>query len=141
MSFELKIPDLDEFYNNRQIPSVLEMQESITTLQNDNVTGFGFGSMGGYYTYNEIIQKLDSMRIQYPNLITAKIPLGLSVENRQIYAVKISDNPDVNESATEAQVYFDALHHAREPQSMASMMYYMYWLLENYGTNPKQLIF
>ena len=137
LSFELKIPDLDEFFNNRQIPSVLEMQESITTLQNDNVTGFGFGSMGGYYTYNEIIQKLDSMRIQYPNLITAKIPLGLSVENRQIYAVKISDNPDVNESATEAQVYFDALHHAREPQSMASMMYYMYWLLENYGTNPE----
>lgn len=137
MSFELKIPDLDSYYLSRQAPSIFDMQKSQSLLQLDNVTGFGYGSMGGYYTYDEIVRKLDSMRLQYPNLITAKIPLGLSVENRQIYAVKISDNPDVNESGSEAQIYFDALHHAREPQSMASMMYYMYWLLENYGTDPE----
>jgi carboxypeptidase T len=137
MSFEIKIPDMNEYYLNRQTPSIFEMQKSISILQNDNIAGFGFGSMGGYYTYDEIIRKLDSMRIQYPNIITAKFSIGPTVENRQIYAVKISDNPDVNESATEAPIYFDALHHAREPQSMACMMYYIYWLLENYGTNPE----
>jgi carboxypeptidase T len=137
MSFEIKIPDMNEYYLNRQTPSIFEMQKSISILQNDNIAGFGYGSMGGYYTYDEIIRKLDSMRIQYPNIITAKFSIGPTVENRQIYAVKISDNPDVNESATEAPIYFDALHHAREPQSMACMMYYIYWLLENYGTNPE----
>ena len=137
LQYEIQIRDLDSYYLNRQSPSQNEMIKSGEILQSDNVSGFSFGSMGGFYTYNEIIQKLDSMRLQYPTLITSKIDLGLSVQNRNIYAVKISDNPDVNESSTEAPVYFDALHHAREPQAMASMMYYMYWLLENYGTDPE----
>ena len=137
LNYEIVIQDLDTYYLNREFPSDPEMQKSREIQVKDNTDGFSFGSMGGYYTYNEIVQKLDSMKLQYPNLITAKRNLGLSVENRTIWAVKISDNPDLNESAAEAPVYFDALHHAREPQSMASMMYYMYWLLENYGTNPE----
>ena len=137
LNYEIVVQDLDTYYLNREFPSDPEMQKSREIQIKDNTDGFSFGSMGGYYTYNEIVQKLDSMKLQYPNLITAKRNLGLSVENRIIWAVKISDNPDLNESAAEAPVYFDALHHAREPQSMASMMYYMYWLLENYGTNPE----
>jgi len=37
---------------------------------------------------------------QYPNLITAKAPIStfLSHENRPIYHVKISDNPNVDEN-------------------------------------------
>ena len=137
LNYEVEIQDLDSYYLNRKIPSEAEMQNSLKIRSEDNTDGFSFGSMGGYYTYNEVVQKLDSMKLQFPNLITAKRNLGLSTENRTIWAVKISDNPDANESATEAPIYFDALHHAREPQSMASMMYYMYWLLENYGTNPE----
>jgi hypothetical protein len=137
LDYEIEIEDLDSFYMNRPASTESEMQISRNIQNEDNISGFGFGSMGGYYTFNEVVQKLDSMRLQYPNLITAKINLGLSVENRNIWAVKISDNPDLNESSTEAPVYFDALHHAREPQSMASVMYYMYWLLDNYGTNPE----
>ena len=137
LNYEVKIQDLDTYYLNRKIPSEAEMQNSLNIRSEDNTDGFSFGSMGGFYTYNEVVQKLDSMKLQFPNLITSKRNLGLSVENRIIWAVKISDNPDLNESAAEAPVYFDALHHAREPQSMASMMYYMYWLLENYGTNPE----
>ena len=137
ISYDMKIQDLDSYYANRKVPSMLEMQKSMGILENDNIDGFSFGSMGGFYTYVEIGQKLDSMRLQYPNLITAKQIIGNSVQNRAIWSVKISDNPDVNESSTEPAIYFDALHHAREPQAMACSMYYMYWLLENYGTNPE----
>lgn len=137
ISYEVKIADLSSHYAERKAPTQFEMQESYDLLREDNIDGFSFGSMGGFYTYVEIGQKLDSMRLQYPNLITAKQNLGNSVENRAIWAVKISDNPDVNESSSESAVYFDALHHAREPQSMACSFYYMYWLLENYGTNPE----
>jgi hypothetical protein len=28
---------------------------------------------------------------------------------------------------------YTALHHAREPQGMMTVIYYMWWLLENYG--------
>jgi carboxypeptidase T len=137
LSYEIKIQNLDSYYANRIASNNQEMQNSFDILSQNNVTGFSFGSMGGFYTYNEVMQKLDSMRIQHPNLISVKQNLGMSNENRVIWAVKIFDNPDVNESTTEAPIYFDALHHAREPQAMACLMFYMYWLLDNYGTNPE----
>ena len=91
--------------------------------------------MGGYYTLAEIEADLDEMFQLYPNLITQKFSIGNSVEGRTIWAVKISDNPNTNEN--EPAVGFDALVHAREPQSMATQMYFMWYLLENYGTDPE----
>ena len=137
VNYEIKIQDMDSYYLNRPKPSNLELQKSYEIMNDDNIDGFSFGSMGGYYTYNEVVQKLDSMKLQYPNLITAKQSLGLTYENRNVWYVKISDNPSVNESSTEVAIYYDALHHAREPQAMACTIYYMYWLLENYGINPE----
>ncbi len=52
-----------------------------------NALGFGYGSMGGFYTFAEVVQQLDSMRLLYPTLITAKQSLGTSVEGRQMWAV------------------------------------------------------
>ena len=75
------------------------------------------------------------MYANYPNLITQKFSIGTTIEGKQIWAVKISDNPNVNEN--EPAVGFDALTHAREPQSMMTLIYFMYYLLENYGTNPE----
>jgi hypothetical protein len=95
--------------------------------------GFDLGSMGGYYTYEEIGQKLDAMRLKYPTLISEKVSIGTSIEGRDIWMAKISDNPDIDED--EPAAYFDALHHAREPVSMAATVNYMFWLLEHYETD------
>ncbi len=62
-----------------------------------NALGFGYGSMGGFYTYTEVLQQLDSMHLQYPSLITQRDSVGRTVENRALWAVKISDNPTINE--------------------------------------------
>jgi carboxypeptidase T len=137
LGYDITIADLDVYYKNRPEPTEADLIPGREIMQSDGVTGLTYGSMGGFYTYTEVVQKLDSMRLLYPNLITAKINIGTSHENRTIWAVKISDNPEVNESATEPAIYFDALHHAREPEGMASLMYFMYWLLENYNTNPE----
>lgn len=137
LQFIIEIPNLDEYYENRPKPSEQDMMISELIKKQDNVLGFGYGSMGGYYTYAEVVQKLDSMRIQYPTLITVKQNRGTTAESRTIWSVKISDNADIDESATEPAVYFDAVHHAREPQAMAGTMYFMYWLLDNYNTNPE----
>jgi len=99
------------------------------------VNGFTLGSMGGNYTLEEIWQKVDEMISNYPNLISVKDSIGASIENRPIYAIKISDNPNTNE--TEPEVLYTALIHAREPESMMQMFYFMYYLLENYGTNAE----
>ena len=134
--YEVLIDDMDEYYRNKEEPGLQEMQRSEEIKAGDNIRGFSYGSMGGFHTYVEVVRVLDSMRLLYPALITAKQNIGTSHENRIIWAVKISDNPDINESATEPAIHYDAIHHAREPIGMSVSLYYMYWLLENYGTDP-----
>ncbi len=132
--YDVLIDDWMKYYNSR--PTLTEQEKQAFIRQSRekfNVTGFGFGSMGGFYTLAEVNAELDSMRLHYPNLITAKVSIGNSVEGRPTYMVKISDNPDINED--EPEVLFTALHHAREPEGMMQMIYFMYYLLENYNTD------
>jgi len=135
-SYTVLIDDWKSYYNQQTKLNEAEKELFINDSKNNfNVAGFGFGTMGGYYTFAEIAANLDSMYVQYPNLITQKYSIGTSHESRTIWAVKISDNPNINED--EPKVGFDALVHAREPQSMATLMYYMWYLLQNYGTDPE----
>jgi len=136
LHYEILINDWKTYYHS--IPKLSEAEKEFIQMESEKdfgVTGFGFGSMGGYYTLAEIDADLDEMFLLFPNLITQKFSIGTSVEGRTIWAVKISDNPNINES--EPAVGFDALVHAREPQSMATQMYFMWYLLENYGTDPE----
>lgn len=98
--------------------------------------GFGAGSMGGYYTYDEVGAQLDSMRLLYPGLISEKQDLGYTPEGRPIWVVRISDNPGLDEPS-EPEALYTSLHHAREPAGMMTVIYYMWWLLENYGTDAR----
>ena len=95
---------------------------------------FGQGSMGGYYTYAEIGGILDQMSAAYPNLMTPKVSIGSTLEGRGMWMVKVSDNPGVDESEPEMRI--DAMHHAREPQGMQTTLYFLSYLLEEYGTDP-----
>jgi hypothetical protein len=92
------------------------------------------GGMGGYFTLAEMEALLDQLASAYPSICTPKFSLGTSIEGRDLWAVKVSDNPTVDESEPEVRV--DALHHAREPISMHATLYFLDWLLENYGTDP-----
>ncbi|MBB3836085.1 murein tripeptide amidase MpaA [Runella defluvii] len=96
---------------------------------------FGTGSMGGFYTFQQLEAILDNMRALYPNLISSKVSIGSSVQSRPIYMVKISDNPDVDEN--EPELMMNALHHAREPMSLTQLVFFMWHLLENYNTDPE----
>lgn len=99
---------------------------------------FALGSMGGYLTYQQMLDNLDSMANKYPHLITTKTvidPNNLTHDNRPIYWLKISDNPNVDESEPEA--LYTAVHHAREPLALSQLIYYMWYLLENYDTDTE----
>ena len=104
-------------------------------------SNFSLGSLGGYFTYNEFIQNLDQMANLYPNLITVKQEIDSSGVNYQthdgnpIYYVKISDNPSVDEN--EPEVLYTSIHHSREPASLSQTIFYMWYLLENYGTDDE----
>ncbi|MDO8550494.1 MAG: M14 family zinc carboxypeptidase [Ignavibacteria bacterium] len=134
-NYEVIIEDWFEYYNNR--PQLTENEKRTFIKQSADefrVTGFGFGSMGGYYTLAEVTAELDTMRMLFPNLVTEKQSIGNTIENRPMYMVKISDNPEVSEN--EPRILYTALHHAREPESMMQMIYFMYYLLENYNSDP-----
>lgn len=112
-------------------------------------SNFDLGSMGGYLTYQELLDELDAMRAQYPDLITEKENIGSfltegtpdnsttpSIGGNGIKWVKISDNPE-NTSEGEPQILYTAIHHAREPVSLSQLVFYMWYLLENYDSDPE----
>ncbi|MCH2044277.1 MAG: immune inhibitor A [Saprospiraceae bacterium] len=140
-SYDILIEDVVEHYQMQNIQSSLEKSSS-TCVGNNGISyptpsNFNLGSMGGYFTYQEMLDNLDSMASKYPNLINTRQiidPNNLTHEGRPIYWVRISDNPSTDES--EPEVLYTALHHAREPMSLSQQIMYMWYLLENYSTDP-----
>ena len=120
IEYEIIHEDLEAFYLSR-------------LDQNYSNRDFEYGSMGGYYTYNEITQNLDQLSSLYPDIISEKISIGISLEGRDIWAIKITDNHEIEEY--EPQALYTGLHHAREPMSYMNLFYFMHWLGENYTTN------
>lgn len=105
----------------------------------DVPANFKYGSMGSYLTYSELIAELDLMHQKYPHLITERNWFSnLKTKGGNfVYYVKISDNPNEDEGDVENQILFTALHHAREPMSMMQLVYFMWYILEKYDTDPE----
>lgn len=99
---------------------------------------FSLGSMGGFYTYQEMLDILDTMAARYPNLISVRTPIenSQSVEGRPLYWVQMGDNPNTEEPQ-EKEVLYTGLHHAREPNGLSALIFFMWYLLENYDTDPE----
>ncbi|MFT7669548.1 MAG: hypothetical protein ACI8X5_002253 [Planctomycetota bacterium] len=95
---------------------------------------YAAGSMSGYYNFSELTSVLDQVHNAYPNIVSAKSSIGQSLEGREIWMLKVSDNPGVDEA--EPEVRFDSLHHAREPEGMQASLWFLLWLVEEYGTDP-----
>ena len=130
---EVTVEDLSRFYSERNKTISLSPEN----LQNGSVPvpqDFTLGSMGGFCTLSEMESHLDNMASKYPNLVTEKVSIGTTHEGRQIYMVKISDNPTIDEAET--RVLYTGMHHAREPIGMQQMLFFMYHLLENYNSDP-----
>ena len=125
LPWRVVIPDLEAFYAAR-----LRAESGLwANAQPGDAPGFGFGSMGGYYTFAEMVAKLDEMRSNYPSLVTVKESLGVSHEGRAIWMVKISDHA-ASQEEDETAVLFTGLTHAREPIGMEVALYTMFHLLE-----------
>ncbi len=95
-------------------------------------------TFGGCLTYSGMVAELDKMRSLYPNLISVKANASptnqLTHEGRIVYVVKISDNPDTNE--LEPQALTTGMTHSREVSSLMNQIFYMWYLLENYNSDP-----
>ncbi|NND63623.1 MAG: T9SS type A sorting domain-containing protein [Flavobacteriaceae bacterium] len=144
---EVLIEDSKAYFlqNNRAV--TINREASICTNGYDVPDNWNFGSMGGYYTYQEFLDELDDMFALYPNLITAPENIGTFLTEGEpnssttppiggngIKWVKISDNPNSSVEG-EPQILYNSITHAREPTSLSQTLFYMWYLLENYETN------
>ncbi|HPA22683.1 MAG TPA: M14 family zinc carboxypeptidase [Ferruginibacter sp.] len=96
----------------------------------------------GYFTYADMVAKMQQLATNYPNLVsvysigtTAVAADGAPAQT--IYGVKISDNVSVDEN--EPEVLYTGMQHAREAIGGTSMIFFMQYLAENYS-NPDNII-
>ncbi|MCB0804898.1 MAG: immune inhibitor A [Bacteroidales bacterium] len=134
IDYEVMIEDVSKYYVDRNKGKSFNVNDYKGISEWPVPENFDFGSMSGHATWDEIVDHLENMADLYPDLITQKESIGQSGEGRDLWMVKISDNPTVNEE--EPEVLYTALHHAREPAGVMTLLYYMYYLLENYDTDP-----
>jgi len=145
---DLLIENSKEYFLQRNtIKSVTKKNPSCENQSSSDYqtpNNFTLGSMGGYLTYQEMLDQLDLMKSLYPQLISTKENISdfltegepdnsttPSIGGNGIKWVKISDNPTIS-SEEEPQILYTAIHHAREPNSLSQLIFYMWYLLENY---------
>jgi len=142
-TYDVLIADVKQFYKDQN--KIKNETTPVTTMSigcsvsptYPTPTNFSLGSMGGYFTYAEILWHMDNLATLFPTLVKAKMPIGPinTINGNPLYWMKISDNPNVDEA--EPEVLYNSAHHAREPASVSQLILYMYYLCENYATNPE----
>jgi carboxypeptidase T len=135
IEFEVLIPDMTAWYLARY-----EAEADFEVVRDASVRypvpqNWELGSMGGFYTYQEILDKLDFMAEQWPDLISVRQPISEinSHQGRPIWWVRISDNPEIEQD--KPKVLYTSLIHAREGVGAQLLFYFMLHLLENYDTD------
>lgn len=91
------------------------------------------GLNGAYHSSAETEQELLSLERDFP-AVARVVRLGTSLEGRAILAVKISDNPGLDED--EPEVLILGCHHAREWISVEVPLLFARRLAEGYAADP-----
>lgn len=113
-------------------------------------------SFGGCLTVDEVLLQLDDMQSQFPTLISAKTDASITAASptprttygnslssgsnnfagQTIYYVRIHGDQSAPEG-TKPQILFTGMIHSREVSALMTNMFTMWYLLENYGVDPR----
>jgi hypothetical protein len=118
LKYTVRIPDMTDYYQNR--------------LDTKAITP---GSMGGYRTLSEIELVMDSIATTHPLIVKPKWSIGQTTLGRDVWVMKVSDNPLVDEN--EPEIYYFAAVHAREVITPEVLIYFLHYLMSNYGIDPQ----
>ena len=89
---------------------------------------------GAYHSYAEMVDVLDAAVADHPG-IAYKFSIGRSYEGRPLWALKISDNVEVDEN--EPEIVLDSLIHARERLTSEMNIYLIELLTNGYGSRTR----
>ncbi|MFT4599896.1 MAG: carboxypeptidase T [Arenicella sp.] len=142
-TYEIVIQDVKQHYKDQSYAPVTKDDRAAcptaggAAYNPTTPANWNQGTMGGYLKYQEFLDELDDMRTMYPTLITAKDTIDnyVTIDGNPVYYLRISDNADTDEA--EKEVLYTSIHHAREPNSLMQTIFYMWYILENYGTDPE----
>jgi len=88
----------------------------------------------GYHSYTEVAAEVAAVAAAHPDIVK-RFSIGKSYQGRDIWAVKISDNVNVDES--EPEVMFDGTHHSDEHMATEMTLHILHWLVDGYGVDPR----
>lgn len=94
-------------------------------------------SLGTYNNYSNLTAMLDGYATNYPALVR-KVSVGKSVQNRDLWAVKITSNPDA--PADKPRFKYISTMHGNEPVGTEMCLYLMDRLLKGYATNDARIV-
>lgn len=126
------IENLTQYYQARNSAS---FRKQVPTLQS-TPEHFILGSNGGYYTLQEIYDNFRTMQTFAPATVSSPIEIGRSCEQRPLYAYRFGTGSD-----DKPQVLFTALHHAREPGSASTLIYFLWKLLEDAAKGDPEAVY
>ncbi len=107
-----------------------DMEAEYAEMHADKGVGYGL-----FHTYSEIEEWLDQLTAAYPQVVSAKWSIGQTHEGRDLWCVRVSDNPGTDETG-EPEVLFDGMHHAREIMASEMPVMLIEHLASNYGVDP-----
>lgn len=87
-----------------------------------------------YHNYAEMTAEIDQALVDHPTLISRRV-IGRSYQNRDIVALKISDNVATDEA--EPEVLFTAHQHAREHLTVEMALYLVSLFTDSYATDTQ----
>ncbi len=133
--FEVLVEDSKKYYATKNKASKISSGQSCYPINYASPVNYNEGSMAGFLTYDEMISELDSMATLFPNLISVRNAVGTTttILGDTVWYVKISDNPTIKEP--ENELLYTGVHHAREPMGMQNLIFYMWYLIENYAND------
>jgi len=89
---------------------------------------------GFYHTYDQVYAVLDSFVTNYPTICRLDT-IGLSVQGRAIWAMRVTDNPMVEEN--EPEIRLPGNMHGDEHIGTEVPLYFLRYLVENYASNSQ----
>ena len=119
LQLEVLQEDLSQYYADRSSTS------SLTTAG---------GSFAGYRTYDEMNLRMVQMAAIYPQIVSQPINVGTTVQGRTIWGMRISSTPNAHDPSKPV-VWYDGLHHAREPISGEAVLRFAEYIAGEYSGN------
>ena len=144
LGYNAKVGATEVILNERQIARLASLGYEMTTVIDDLETYDSNLRAQGYFdrfhNYEQTLTEMQEAVQNYPDLAML-IDIGdgweknAGLSDRDVWAIKISDNVTVEE-ADEPEVLIIGCHHAREIITPEIVLYYMNYLLDNYSIDP-----